>query len=705
MELRINTTLQNGKYTIIQLIGSGGFGITYLARDNRLDRDVVIKEYFPRYMVKRDLGTSDEVMTLTSSYADEYHTGISKFLNEAKTLAQLNDIREIANVFDFFQENNTAYIVMEYIKGKNLKQIIKERTEPFTFDEAVRILRPCLVGLSKVHERGLIHRDFTPDNIIINEKGVPIIIDFGSSRDYVTNEATMTIMVKHGYAPVEQYSNGVKQGTYTDVYSASAILYEMLTLHKPDPSIERMISDPVIPPSQTNNTVTDVHDAIIMSGLAVMAENRFGTIDALLSAIDGTSTYNQASNTARVIGQTVEMQVQNVAQQQAGNTVSQPVSNVVQHQVNNTATEKVSYTYVGPQSSVTPAPAKKKSKGLIWAIIAAALVIIGIGVFIFTKSNRPGSGKAPEPDTVVDDDTNDNASSSQAAVPETGGDITVSIINRELTVDYLKLMDQDLNEKFTKANGYTAYFDYSDDVNKQVETVRLAIDAGVDYIVINPAGLDGYDECFREAKAAGIKIIVVDDLIGADSSLYTSVVTDYYSDSASLVEWLLKYLSDYDQIKVLLLAGTEDSYMETELTTPLYEADAQGKLTVVGGDYCDWEYDKAYDVVKLAISQRYDFNVVYTESEAMALAAADALDEAGITHGKNGTVTIVTFGGTKIGLAEVLNGSWDADVTESPYFASYVEKAIKNGSVSTEDKDVVLNATNITQQDIDKYGY
>lgn len=212
MKLNVNTTLYNGRYIIESCIGSGGFGITYLAIDNNLQREVVIKEYFPQYMARRDVTVSNQVLTLSNEFSEEFQVGIRKFLAEARTLATLQGVNEIAAVYDFFQENNTGYIVMEYIRGKSLKQCIRERIVPYTYDEALKIIMPCLDALSRVHNGGIIHRDFTPDNIIIEDSGKIRIIDFGSSRDYINNPATMTVMVKHGYAPAEQYSNTVKQG-------------------------------------------------------------------------------------------------------------------------------------------------------------------------------------------------------------------------------------------------------------------------------------------------------------------------------------------------------------------------------------------------------------------------------------------------------------------------------------------------------------
>lgn len=298
MQLKQGTTLQNGRFRIISCIGDGGFGITYLVMDEKLGREVVLKEYFPDYMVKRDTTVSHEVKTLNPGFTEEFHTGIQKFLKEAKMLAQFNSVTAIANVHDFFEENNTAYIVMDYIQGQNLKQLIKARTAPYSFSEALELMKPCMIALQKVHKAGIIHRDFAPDNILIDENGQPTIIDFGSSRDYVTNNATMTIMVKHGYAPVEQYSNAVKQGPYTDVYSLGAIFYEMLTLKKPAPAVDRMIKDSLMMPVEENPLVTPVQSDVVMKGLAISYEMRYQTVDEFLKALSDANMKVVEHNTA-----------------------------------------------------------------------------------------------------------------------------------------------------------------------------------------------------------------------------------------------------------------------------------------------------------------------------------------------------------------------------------------------------------------------
>lgn len=343
MQLAQGTTLQNGRFRIISCIGDGGFGITYLAMDERLRREVVLKEYFPDFMVKRDTTVSFEVQTLSTEYSNDFHEGIKKFLKEAMTLAQFNYVPAIADVYDFFEENNTAYIVMDYIKGQNLKQHIRARQTPYTFSEAMGIITPCMEALEQVHQAGIIHRDFAPDNILIDEKGKVKIIDFGSSRDFVTNNATMTIMVKHGYAPAEQYSNAVKQGPYTDVYSLGAILYEMLTLKKPMPAVDRMFKDTLLAPMAVNPLITEAQSAVVMKGLSVSYETRYQNVDEFLNALQsveaGNTTCIPVDNTPLNNAPVNYAQVNNIPVNNA--QISNVYSNAQNQMYNDSATEMV----------------------------------------------------------------------------------------------------------------------------------------------------------------------------------------------------------------------------------------------------------------------------------------------------------------------------------------------------------------------------
>ena len=277
----IKDTLLNSRYTIIRCLGQGGFGITYSAKDTRLEQDVVIKEYFPQQLVQERSGTR----IVTGSLPDEtslYSKGKEQFLNEARTLATLFEIPGIVKVLDYFEENNTAYIVMEYVKGVSLLEWLERRSEPCSFKEACQMLVPIMDALEKVHKKGLLHRDISPDNIMVLEDGSVKLLDFGAAREFFLEndrEKTMTILVKSGYAPPEQYESKGKHGPWTDVYALSSVVYEMITGTMPQNSQLRQTADGLYVPSAFGSDILpEEEDALILKGMALDPNKRYRSI-------------------------------------------------------------------------------------------------------------------------------------------------------------------------------------------------------------------------------------------------------------------------------------------------------------------------------------------------------------------------------------------------------------------------------------------
>ncbi|MDH3466506.1 MAG: protein kinase [Gammaproteobacteria bacterium] len=212
-------------YRIERVLGQGGFGITYLARDNNLDQLVAIKEYLPAEFAVR--AANDTVQPRSENHEEKYRWGLDRLINEAQTLAKF-DHPSIVKVNSVFEYNNTAYIVMRYERGENLQSVLKRR-KTLEEGEVMEILLPILDGLEQVHRCGFIHRDIKPDNIYIRQDGTPVLLDFGSARQALGNNRTLTILVAPGYAPFEQYhSNTDQQGPWTDIYGLGATLYRAI---------------------------------------------------------------------------------------------------------------------------------------------------------------------------------------------------------------------------------------------------------------------------------------------------------------------------------------------------------------------------------------------------------------------------------------------------------------------------------------------
>ena len=202
--------LKNGRtlgsrYVIEGVLGEGGFGITYRGHDKTLDVEVAIKEYYPQGFVTRNTTYSEELTVSQSKYTEMFQKGKEKFLSEARTLARFNRQEGVVSVTDFFETNNTAYIVMEFLDGITLKQYI-DTQGLLTPAEILDLMAPLMEALDEVHNVGLIHRDISPDNIMLLENGGVKLMDFGAARAYTEfGEKSLSIVLKHGYAPEEQY--------------------------------------------------------------------------------------------------------------------------------------------------------------------------------------------------------------------------------------------------------------------------------------------------------------------------------------------------------------------------------------------------------------------------------------------------------------------------------------------------------------------
>lgn len=229
-----------GRYRILGVLGQGGFGITYRARDNQLGRDVAIEEYLPVALAVRRDGTT--VLPRSTAAAEDFAWGRQRFIDEGRTLANLHEAPSIVKVFDFLEENGTAYIVMELLRGETLEQRVRS-SGSFTPEQIDALLWPLLAGLEQVHEAGFLHRDIKPANILLGAEGRPTLIDFGASRVAMADRtATMTAVFTPGYAAPEQFSS-TNQGPWTDIYGLAATLYFAITGAPPPNAIDRMMDD------------------------------------------------------------------------------------------------------------------------------------------------------------------------------------------------------------------------------------------------------------------------------------------------------------------------------------------------------------------------------------------------------------------------------------------------------------------------------
>ncbi|MBQ7360999.1 MAG: SUMF1/EgtB/PvdO family nonheme iron enzyme [Bacteroidaceae bacterium] len=277
-ELQPGTILCGGKYTIEKKIAEGGFGITYKALQNGLNRTVCIKEYFPAGKCARATHARTIYAQGTSEAIFEKYR--QAFVKEAKVLAALHH-PNIVEVIDVFDENNTSYMVMTFIEGRSLQSIV-ESSGRLPYPEVVNYIAQITNAVGYIHDRHILHRDIKPDNIMITADYKAILIDFGSAREFEQDKTQIhTSMLTHGYAPTEQYTANSRKGSYTDIYAIGATMYFVLTGHVPLESAARL-TEQMVTPKELVPDIPDEANRTILKAMQLKAENRHQTVQEFM---------------------------------------------------------------------------------------------------------------------------------------------------------------------------------------------------------------------------------------------------------------------------------------------------------------------------------------------------------------------------------------------------------------------------------------
>lgn len=272
-----------GRYLVGRVLGEGGFGITYLGCDLRLELRVAIKEYYPVDRVSRSSARSLRVEKHSGCLGESFEAGRERFVQEAQVMARIDKMPQIVSVRDFFQENNTAYIVMEYVDGTTLKELVARRGGKMSAGELLPLVEPLFPALSAMHALDLIHRDISPDNLMLDKGGVRLL-DFGCAREAAQGKNSMTVVLKQGYSPIEQYQHK-GQGPWTDIYSLAATLYYCLTGTTPPQALDRICDEELTPPRQLGADVTPAQERAILRGMGLRRSQRYATAEEFHAAL------------------------------------------------------------------------------------------------------------------------------------------------------------------------------------------------------------------------------------------------------------------------------------------------------------------------------------------------------------------------------------------------------------------------------------
>ncbi|SDB25440.1 PASTA domain, binds beta-lactams [Ruminococcaceae bacterium FB2012] len=283
-------TILLDRYIIGKVIGYGGFGVTYAAYDPLLEMKVAIKEYLPSEFATRVIGQT-QVTVFGGDKAEQFADGMHKFVDEAKKLAKFQSTPGVVRIFDSFECNNTAYIVMELLEGETLSEKLK-REGKISVDDAIKMMTPVIQSLDEVHKDGIIHRDIAPDNIFITKDGQVKLIDFGAARYATTTHSrSLTVVIKPGYSPEEQYRSRGDQGKHTDVYAVAATMYRMITGEAPPDALERRAyfenkkKDILKPISEFVPDIEKNKETAILNALNVRVEDRTPDMQTLMSEL------------------------------------------------------------------------------------------------------------------------------------------------------------------------------------------------------------------------------------------------------------------------------------------------------------------------------------------------------------------------------------------------------------------------------------
>ena len=275
----------DGRYRLGRVLGHGGFGITYLAWDENLQLRLAIKEYLPRDSASR-APDGVSLAVYSGPAAEQFAYGLDRFLEEARALARFDQHPGIVTVKSFFRAHGTGYSVMDYVEGLTLKQYLEQQPGGrLPFEPALRLLLPIMDALRAVHQEGLLHRDIAPDNIYVSRSGRIKLLDFGAARFAAGEHSkSLSVILKPGYAPEEQYRTKGKQGPWTDVYSLAATLYRAITGVLPPEALDRVELDELIPPSRLGIAITPAQEIVLLKALAVRAGERYPSMAALREA-------------------------------------------------------------------------------------------------------------------------------------------------------------------------------------------------------------------------------------------------------------------------------------------------------------------------------------------------------------------------------------------------------------------------------------
>ena len=357
-------TILAGKYLVGRVLGQGGFGITYVGWDIALERKVAIKEYYPSGQVSRNPGSRGLTWYTSVQSQQAKQNGTQIFLKEARKMSKVDDIPNVVRVRDLFQENETAYIVMDFVEGETLKARL-EKTGPLPWEQAKGIFLPAIQAMEQVHKAGLVHRDISPDNLMLTPDGKVKILDLGAAKDLSVNNGASSMQVaKGGFSPFEQYTQRGSSGPWTDVYAMAATVYYTLTGKLPPVATDRVVEDTISWEEPGLKALSAQALEALQKAMVISAKTRMQSMEELEKGLYSTTVKPEPAPAPQPV--------------QEARPEPQPEQEVKPE----------------PQPTPEPAPqakaeAGKKSGKKLWIAAAAVIAIVLCGALVWANAGKP----------------------------------------------------------------------------------------------------------------------------------------------------------------------------------------------------------------------------------------------------------------------------------------------------------------------------
>lgn len=368
----------NGRYIVGKMLGQGGFGITYIGWDLAMERKVAIKEYYPSGQVSRNPGSRGLTWYTSVQSQQAKQNGTQIFLKEARKMSKVDDIPNVVRVRDLFQENETAYIVMDFVEGETLKARL-EKTGPLPWEQAKGIFLPAIQAMEQVHQAGLVHRDISPDNLMLTPDGKVKILDLGAAKDLSVNNGASSMQVaKGGFSPFEQYTQRGSSGPWTDVYAMAATVYYTLTGKLPPVATDRVVEDTISWEEPGLKALSAQALEALQKAMVISAKNRMQSMEELEKGLYSTAVKPEPAPAPQPVQETrPEPQPASEVKPE-----SQPEQEV--------KPEPQPTPEPAPQAQSEPKPkAGKKSGKKLWIAAAAVIAVALCGALIWANANKP----------------------------------------------------------------------------------------------------------------------------------------------------------------------------------------------------------------------------------------------------------------------------------------------------------------------------